>query len=166
MNLTRPLVLAIVMMICLSPDSAQANGTSLNEFSLELSDEAREAVNAGVTFSFTVDFAVLKSWGIFTRETQTKSHRITLLRHALSNRYIVKLDNKDMPHIFRSVAQALNFIAAQSRNMLELYSTPELLYSMRISLNKFELPTPLRLKAFLTPAWDIDTGWIKWASAN
>lgn len=145
---------------------AHAVQTSSDGLSLNLSDEARSAVDAGVPLVFSCRFAVRDYWWFVPIESNTIPHRFTLMRHTLSNSYIVKRDSSDTPHIFRSIPEASNFITTQALNLLESYSTDAEPYSMRISLNKFDLPTPMRLKAFIAEAWDIDTGWIIWASAN
>jgi hypothetical protein len=140
--------------------------TSTDALSLNLTTEARAAIDAGVPLGFTCRFAVRDFWWFIPLESKVRLHRFTLTRHTLSNRYIVKRESSDTPHIFRSIPEASNFITAQALILLESYSSETQPYSMRISLNKFDLPTPMRLKAFISDAWDIDTDWILWASVN
>ena len=131
-----------------------------------LSDEAQEAINNGVTLAFECEFAKRSSFGPFSISRGKRGHRFEVLRHALSNRYIVKRDNLDTPHIFRTLAEATNYVADQASILLEFYDDAQNEYSMRLSLNKFELPGPMRLNAFISDAWDIDTGWLAWQSAR
>lgn len=158
--------LTIGLMLPLLCVPSMAAQTSSDALSLNLSDEARAAIDAGVPLVFTCRFAERDYWWVLPIESNVKQHRFTLMRHTLSNSYIVKRESSDTPHIFRSIPEASNFITAQALNLLESYSTNAHPYSMRISLNKFDLPTPMRLKAFIADAWDIDTGWIVWASVN
>ena len=145
---------------------ASTTSCAIEESGLVLKGEALEAVNAGVILSFTNEYAQRKPWGPFTRTLDSRLHRFVLTRHALSNRYIVKLDTNESPNMFRSVDEAVLFITQRSQTLLESYSSAETPYSMRLTLNKYELPAPMRLKAFIADEWDIDTGWINWTSAN
>ena len=131
-----------------------------------LSDEAQEAINNGVTLAFRCQFAKRSSFGPFSISRSKRGHRFEVLRHALSNRFIVKRDNLDTPHIFRTLGEATNYVADQALILLEFYDDAKNEYSMRLSLNKFELPGPMRLNAFISDAWDIDTGWLAWQSAR
>lgn len=162
------LLLFIVVPLSVSAQSYAPQSTlkPSNSLSLDLSSEARAAIDAGIPLVFTCEFAVRQPWWIFAFKSEQKTHRFSLLRHTLSNSYIVKRDLADAPHIFRSITEASNHIASQALMLLESYSSEQQAYSMRISLNKFDLPTPMRLKAFIADAWDIDTGWIVWTSAN
>lgn len=169
MNRTPFILFTALAILCLAEIGvSQTNDKSwaLDNIDITLSREAREAVDAGVVLTFDCEFALREFWWLFSRENNTKLHRFTLTRHTLSNRYIVQMSEADTPHIFRSISEATNYIAAQARLLLESYSSEQNPYSMRISLNTFELPTPMRLKAFIADAWNLDTGWILWASAN
>lgn len=135
---------------------------SAENFRFTLSAQAQEAIQNGVALSFRGLFAKRKSFWFLRRSANVKEHTFLLMRHALSNRYLVKHDGLDTPHIFRSLAEATNHIAVETVLLLKLYNDPQNNYSMRLSLNKFDLPGPMRLNAFLSSAWDIDTGWIKW----
>lgn len=165
--MSRPFrVLLLVCLACVSVAATAAPAQSAERVSLELSDEARAAVDAGISLSFTCRYAIREPWWFFARERHSRTHRYTLKRHALSNRYIVTTDETSTPRIFRSAWEATNYIAEQASKLLESYSSDDQAYAMRISLNKYDLPTPMRLKAFIASSWDIDTGWIQWASAN
>jgi len=160
-----PIRLALILLM-LSAAIGDVCANPANHKNLALSNEAQAAVIAGIELSFTSNYAILRQWGPITTTAGEQKHHFLLLRHALSKRYIVKVDGQDTPNIFRSVGEAVNFISSQARMKLEFYSSRSPEYAMRIALNKFELPAPLRLKAFLSTSWDIDTGWIRWASVN
>ncbi|NND00772.1 MAG: DUF4390 domain-containing protein [Gammaproteobacteria bacterium] len=133
---------------------------------IKLSSEAQDAVNNGVPLFFKCDFAVRRSYWFFSVSRSLKNHQFLLMRHAISNRYIVKRDSLDTPHIFRTITEATNYIAAQAVILLEFYDNAENRYSMRLSLNIFELPGPMRLNAFISSDWELDTGWMSWNSAH
>ena len=136
------------------------------DFSITLSSEAQDAINSGVALSIRCEIAVRSSYWLFAIMGQRKDHHFLLVRHALSNRFIVKQDELDTPHIFRSISEATNYISTQATILLENHNNAQTPFSMRLSLNKFELPGPMRLNAFISDAWDLDTGWIKWKSAS
>ena len=150
------------------PGFAQAREQQpgVGSFNFELSDQAQEAVNNGVTLSFDCELAIRQSYWLFTTEKQTKHHQFILVRQALSNRYIVKQDTLDTPHLFRTISEASSYITEHAANLLVAYSTNEQSYSMRLSLNKYKLPAPMRLNAFFSDDWDLDTGWVVWQSAH
>ena len=142
------------------PTFAQTN--TLTSFKFELSKEAQEAINNGVTLTFNCDFAVRQSYWLFTTEKQNKHHQFLLVRQALSGRYIVKQDTLDTPHLFRTVSEASNYIAAHATALLDTYNDSQHQYSMRLYLNKYKLPGPMRLNAFISDEWNLDTGWMLW----
>lgn len=137
--------------------------TSLLELDLELSEQAQEAVDNGVSLTIDCLFADIDTFLFLDLERNPKEHRFTLARHALSNRYIVKRDDLTRPYIFNSISEATHYISGQAINLLEFYSTTNPHRQMRLSLNKYELPGPMRLQAFLFDEWDLDTGWLAWA---
>lgn len=153
----------IVMAFSTNSLHAQSAINSPSEIlSIELSDHAYQAVNSGVLLTIDCEFANIESWFFLTMVNNKKNHQFTLSRHTLSNRYIVKYDDQSTPHMFRSIPEALNFITSQALILLESYSSFDAERRMRISLNKFELPAPMRLQAFLLNQWDLDTGWLAW----
>ena len=152
--------------VMLFQTAGSAAKTSAEGFNIALSAEMQDAVNNGVPLYFKCEFAVRHSYWLFSISRKVKNHQFLLKRHALSNRYIVKRDGLDTPHIFRSTVEASNYIAAQAVMLMESYHDAENPYSMRLYLNIFELPGPLRLYAFVFDAWDLDTGWIAWTFAS
>lgn len=133
---------------------------------LQLSNEMRRAVDAGIILQFDCTFAKRNTWWQSVFRNENKKHQFQLMRHALSKRFLVRKDAQTVPATFRSIGEAMNFIAAQTRALLETYSSTNEPYSLRVSLNKYRLPAPMRLKAFIAGEWELDTGWIVWTSAN
>lgn len=151
--------LACILALC--PGLVQANSPpSIDNIDLTLSDEVQSAINSGVALSINSAFAIRTSWWLFHTSSKPKYHHFSIQRHALSNRYIVKRDDLNTPHIFLSITEATNYIAAQSVMLLEFYHDTDNPYSMRLSLNKYDLPGPMRLNAFLSSEWELDTGWL------
>ena len=137
------------------------HGSAAN-ISLKLSSEVQDAIQNGVTIMFRCQYAERKAFWFLSRSANIKEHDFSLKRHALSNQYLVKRKDLDALNMFRSLDEATRYIAAQSVLLLEFYHDSDTHYSMRLSLNKFDLPAPMRLNAFLSSAWNLDTGWVVW----
>lgn len=153
--------LLMIMLIATNAVSAQtASGRSIDSIDITLSAQVQDAINHGVALSINSAFAIRESWWFVKTSAKPRNHRFMIQRHALSNRYIVKRDDLDTPHIFITIPEATNYIAAQSVMLLEFYHDTDNPYSMRVSLNKFDLPGPMRLNAFLSSDWEMDTGWV------
>ena len=133
---------------------------------LDISTEVQKAIDNGVRLVFDAHYAEQKTIFIFSRFRTVHQHRFFVQRHSLSNRYIVRRDKLEIPRLFRSIPQAMRYISQQALELLEFYKGEDLVLYMRLSLNKYELPGPLRLNAFIAADWDIDTGWMQPPSAQ
>ena len=133
---------------------------------LNLSPKIREAVDNGIELNFDCRLKVNKQVGFISWPKKQREHVFSLTHHALSNLYLVRVDESDFPENFHSIGEATNFIMEQSETLFAQYSSNKKNTQMRLSLNKFELPGPIRFSAFTAPHWDIDTGWISWAPEN
>jgi len=158
------IVLTILLQAILISQTALANTNTLEStsFSIELSDQAEEAINNGVALTLESEYAKTKKWSGWSWYTNKKQHHFVIMRHALSNRYLVKRDQSETPQIFRSIPEALDFVAYQALLLLESYDSQADRHVMRVYLNKFKLPSPMRLNAFLSKAWDYNSGWQHW----
>lgn len=146
----------------ITPLSANQSSAPYDDFNLSLSSEIKDAVDNGVSLTFICSFAMVQRFLFVTWPRKTKQHRFVVSYHGLSNRYVVRQDNLLTPHLFRSITQANDFMVEQSLRLFNTYISQNYDYQMRMSLSKYELPGPMRLNAFITKAWDLDTGWIKW----
>lgn len=151
-------------MLCLSHSTHSVPVETDQGFTVSLSNEAKEAVDNGITLIFLCQFSMQKKFWFISWSEQQKQHRFALTYHTLSNRYIVRIDDAQTPHFFRSIDQASTYMAKKSLAMLNSYASAQKPYRMRLSLSKSELPGPMRLNAFFASEWDLDTGWIEWMS--
>jgi hypothetical protein len=135
-------------------------------FSLSLSGQAQEAVENGVSLTFNCDFAMVNRAFFISWPNQLRQHRFMVSHHALSNRYIVRQDQQQKKHSFRSLDASINYISGEAQRLFNGYIEKNSEYEIRLSLNKYELPGPIRLSAFLASDWDLDTGWVKWNSES
>ena len=139
-----------------NPDSAYVN--------LALSPKIKEAVDNGIVITFDCKLKVNKSFAKINWASQTQAHRFMLVHHSLSNRYLVHINNSETPKNFHTIGEATNFIMETSLKFFSEYSIERSQTYMRLSLNKFKLPGPIRLNAFIAEHWNIDTGWVPWSS--
>lgn len=142
----------------------QSQGEPTEQLNLSLSEDVQEAINHGVSLTFIAEFAQHQKWLFLTWQDVQKEHRFVVTHHALSNRYMVQRNTQSKPYLFRSLGGAMDFITMQSLSLLDRYSDTQHSYSLRVSLSKYELPGPMRLNAFISSDWNLDTGWISWQS--
>lgn len=139
--------------------------TDKTPFELNISSGARESVDNGVALTFDFSYALPQHFLFWTIHIRPEKHALILQRHALSNRYIV-IDNSNETHIFPSIQASLDFISSLALDILKSYHGNGQSVAMQSRINTFKLPSPIRLKAFLSNDWDIDDTWYSWASEN
>lgn len=155
------LVVATLLVVAYAFTGDTVNTTNQELARIDLSAEAEEAIDNGVRLVFDARYATSASLVIFSRYRTKHQHQFFVQRHSLSNRYIVRRDNLEIPRIFRSIQQAMRYISQQALILLEFYNDGEETVYMRLALDKYALPGPMRLNAFIASAWDIDTGWLQ-----
>ena len=128
-----------------------------------LSAEVKEAVDNGIVLSFECKLKINKTLAFISWASQKETHVFSLTHNSLSNRYLVRVNGNERPKHFDSIGEATNFIIDQSTTFFRHYSSDKRDTQMRLTLNKFKLPGPIRLNAFIADYWNIDTGWISWA---
>jgi len=131
-----------------------------NEF--QLSDEIKGAVDSGIVLSFECELKTNKELFFIPWPKQKRNHTFTLTYNSLSNSYLVRVDGSERPKNFHSIGEASDFIIEQSMTFFSLYSSNKNNTQMRLSLNRYKLPGPIRLNAFIADHWNIDTDWISW----
>ncbi|RBP48830.1 DUF4390 domain-containing protein [Arenicella xantha] len=134
------------------------------ELTIALSAEVARAVDNGVPLTFISEYAVVTQILFFKIPRHIQSHQFVVTHHALSNRYLVS-DGSDLaPNIFSSLTSTMDYVASSAMGLFNHYHSPETPYRMRLRLSKVDLPGPMRLSAFITEDWDINSGWKKWQS--
>ena len=136
-------------------------------FEIRLSEGAREALENGVPLVLELQVQALERqpwlWDAVVAE-QKRSRQLQY--HALSRTYLVKDLDTGFQRSFRYLDEAL-----QAAGVLEDVSVLdfELMkgkrrYAVRLrgSLDIESLPTPVRLLAYVSSAWDMDSEWHQW----
>ncbi len=129
---------------------------------IELSDETRNAIDSGISLTFVGEYAIRDQYLFIHWSTVKRRHTFRISRHALSDRYLVHIDDELKPTIFRSSLQGMIYIRKTIQRQFRRYASEEPELQLRLSLNKVELPAPMRLTAFLSNKWDLDSGWSRW----
>jgi hypothetical protein len=117
------------------------DGTAFAQFTLTLSEEMTRALERGVDLSFEL--------GVRDAE-HTARHRATLGFRPLSRRYVVERGDS-------AQAFALRESALRALGRLEIHSST---LAVRVRVLRAELPPPLRLPAYLSRDWRLDSGWV------
>jgi len=172
----KTLVIAISVFALLVGAIAHAQSIDYdgNEFKIALSEDVQAAIDSGVSLTFENELAHSNRWAFFHWHSHKVVHRFIITRHTLSNRYLLHQDSQLTPRIFSSTRETMAFIGEtaikQFADYHEKWSLDEPSnhkarpHRMRLRLSKTKLPGPMRLTAFITSAWNLNSGWKSWQS--
>lgn len=137
------------------------------EIDYHFNDEVLEALENGVPLTLEVDIEILRPRQWMWNETFTSlRQRYRLLYHALTQQYLVKNINSDIQYNFPTQQAAITALGTITdlplldKRLLE--PGEQYLARMRANLDLESLPTPLRLLAYLSPQWHLDSEWFTW----
>jgi len=140
------------------------------QFTIRLSSGAREALESGVplVLEFQVQLVKTHKWFWDVVDVEQTQHR-QLQYHALSRSYLVRDLNAGTQGNYRRLDDALR--AAGAIQELVLTDAPleegrRYLVRIRGSLDIESLPTPVRLLAYVSSAWDMQSDWYAWPLAR
>jgi len=136
------------------------------QFDIQLSSGAAEAVRNGVplVFEFQVQVVKTHTWIWDTVDIEIIEYR-QLQYHALSESYLVKDMSSGTQGNYRRLEDALRAAGKiQELLLTDQALDPKLNYEIRLrgSLDIESLPTPVRLIAYVSSAWDMVSKWYSW----
>jgi hypothetical protein len=140
------------------------------QFVVNLSSGAFEALENGVPLVFVLQFQVVKTHPWFWDVVDIEINQVRQIQyHALSRSYLVKESAAGTQGNYHRLKDAL-----QAAGAIEgLFLTDQELeqgrgYKMRVrgSLDIESLPTPVRLLAYVSSSWDMDSEWYTWPLAR
>jgi hypothetical protein len=141
------------------------------QLGISLSSGAREALENNVPLVFDLQIQLVKKhrfwWDAIAAEIRQSRQ---LEYHALSLSYVVTDRNTGSRSAYRRLEDALQ--ATGGLRDVVLISREELkdagVYEVRLrgSLDIESLPTPVRLPAYVSSAWDMDSEWYAWPLAR
>jgi len=144
---------------------AADQGIKLNGYSANiiLSEDVQNALDNGVTLSFVASTAERKRWLLFSWASVIQTHKFELSRHALSNNYLLRSPTRPTPKSFAATRMALEQLSRETQlffsQSVEASDADSIEWTHRLQLDIYSLPTPMRLDAFLSGAWNLDSGW-------
>jgi len=136
------------------------------QFTVRLSSGAQEALESGVPLVLEFQVQLVKTHKWFWDMVDVElTQRRQLQYHALSRSYLVKDLNSGTQGNYRRLDDALR--AAGTIQSLLLTDAPlqagqRYLVRIRGNLDIESLPTPVRLLAYVSSAWDMQSEWYTW----
>lgn len=126
-----------------------------------------EALNHGVPLTLEVHLQVRRdgAW-VWERDTAELRLRYLISYRALTSLYEVSDLNQETSRSFVTREAALDFLGEINRlpivDELQLESGHAYWLEMKTQLDIEALPLPLRPLAYLTPDWNLSSGWSSW----
>ena len=137
---------------------------------VRLSEGAREALDNGVPLVLELQVQALERqpW-LWDKVIAEGKRSYQLQYHALSRTYLVKNLNTGFQRSFRHLQDALQDAGVMEDVKVvefeELKDGRRYTVRLRGRLDIESLPTPVRLLAYVSSAWDMDNEWYKWRLA-
>ncbi|MBI5461512.1 MAG: DUF4390 domain-containing protein [Gammaproteobacteria bacterium] len=131
------------------------------------SEAAMEALQNGIPLVLEIQIKVgrQRAW-LWTDTIAALNQRHRLQFHALSDRYVVHNLNTDQRQSFATLDDALYALGAiRGFPMLDqrlLVAGADYQVGVRAALVVEELPTPMRLWAYASEQWHLDSAWYTW----
>lgn len=140
------------------------------EATIKMSQEQVEILQNGISLTFGYTFVVEEKVGLAWLEgnNEQKIYNYTVSYNALTQQYVVHAHRTKKYENFPTLSLALAYIAEPKNMVIEIVNRqPNRIYrgGVRLKLDINELPTPLRIPAYLSREWNLDTGWKYWEFA-
>lgn len=137
------------------------------DIDFRFSDAAMEALTNGIPLVLEIQIKVERRRGwLWDDNIAALSQRYSLQYHALSDRYVVHNLNTGQRQSYTTLDDAL-FVLGRvrefpmlDRRLLEAGNDYEA--SVRAALVVEQLPTPMRLWAYASDQWHLDSAWYSW----
>lgn len=137
------------------------------DIDFRFSDASMEALSNGIPLVLEIQIKVERRRGwLWNDNIAALSQRHSLQYHALSDRYVVHNLNTGQRQSYTTLDDAL-FVLGRVREfpMLDrrlLESGNDYVASVRAALVVEQLPTPMRLWAYASDKWHLDSAWYSW----
>lgn len=137
------------------------------DIEFRFSEASQEALQNGIPLVLEIEIEVerLREW-LWPETVATLSQRHRLQFHALADRYVVHNLNTDQRQSFARLETALEILGTLRQfPMLDrrlLRADAAYRVKLRAGLVIEELPTPIRLWAYASDQWRLDSDWYTW----
>ena len=143
--------------------SNDTNVQLITELQLIFTEPLQQAVDHGLTLQIVTEFGLPKEYWYGREIVLLKEIRYFLSRNALSGRYVVYQQDRNETRTFPTQTAALRHISIPP---IVLIPTIDLGDAENIAIRAFvdtyKLPSPLRLQAFFSRRWSLNTDWTLW----
>lgn len=143
--------------------SNDTNVQLITELQLNFTEPLQQAVDHGVTLQIVTEFGFPKENWYGSEIVLLKEIRYFLSRTALSGRYVVYQVDRNETRTFPTQIEALRHISIPPIVLIptaDLDNTENL--AVRTYVDTYKLPSPLRLQAFFSRRWSLNTDWTLW----
>ncbi|HIF18366.1 MAG TPA: DUF4390 domain-containing protein [Cycloclasticus sp.] len=147
--------------------SLQEQTFSLNaDIHYNLSDEAVEALQNGVTLTFNIDLSVIetRNW-LWDKHLNSITLRYRIKYHTLAETYQISNLSSNAQHNFSSITAALHALGTLRDIPIHAIAVPDgynAQGSITAYLNIEALPLPMRPVAYITPGWYLRSDSFLW----
>lgn len=182
----RQILLLLLLIAAIAPGISHARSISVDhvsariaknrlvlnaKFDIHLNESAIEALDNGVALEFELESRLLLArpfWWDATVATTMRTYRLT--RHALADRYTLRLVGTDKSQTFKSLNEAQDALGTL-QNFIGGEIGPDAIEQglhgkLRLRLNIEALPAPMRPIAYVSPGWRMSSGWVDWTLAQ
>lgn len=131
-----------------------------------MSDEQEQMLLNGIPLTFVYDIR-LKEKAFFSSHDYSKEIRYLLLYHGLSKQFVVKDLATDKQHSYPTLSLALLSISTPTNIEFEVkdergFKMEQYEGRAKLWLDIEALPTPLRIPAYLSSNWWLNSSWYEW----
>lgn len=143
--------------------SNDTNVQLITELQLVFTEPLQQAVDHGVTLQIVTEFGLPRENWYGRGFVLLKEFRYFLSRNARSGRYVVYQQDRGETRTFPTQTEALRHIAIPPIVLIptvDLDGAENL--AVRTFVDTYKLPSPLRLQAFFSRRWSLDTDWTLW----
>lgn len=137
------------------------------EATIKMSPVQIEMLENGIPLTFSYTLVAEEKFGMvwLRGNNLPKEYDYTISYNALSQQYVVRTHHNQKYENFPTLSLALAYIAEPKNLNLQVVdreNNREYRAGVRLKLNINALPTPLRVPAYLSKDWNLDTGWKYW----
>ncbi len=137
------------------------------EATIKMSPGQIETLENGIPLTFSYTLVVEEKIGIlwFSGNNAPKDYDYTIAYNALTQQYVVNTHHNQKYENFPTLSLALSYISEPKNLNLQVIDRKDnrpYRAGVRLKLDINALPTPLRVPAYLSSDWNLDTGWKYW----
>jgi hypothetical protein len=135
------------------------------EFTIDLGQRLEEVVSHGVPLNFTLEFTLVrKRWYWFDEQVANRTIDYRLTYNALTQQY--RLSVAGLHSSFGTLAEALRVLGRVGGLVVvdnsAVKSSETYTASLRLSLDRSQLPKPFQLDALASRDWQVDSKTVHW----